>query len=454
MSANKSPHALSHDKIGQLLLEYSLPAIVAMTASSLYNIIDRIFIGQGVGPLAISGLALTLPLMNLGVALGALVGAGAATLVSIRLGEKRDDEASMILGNTVVLNLLLGIFYSVVMLVFLDKVLLLFGASSATLPYARQFMQIILVGNVFLHSYMGLNNIMRASGYPAKAMITTLITVGINLVLAPLFIFLLRWGIRGAAFATVLSQFSGLVVTVVHFSDKSGFLHFRKDHFSLDFKIIRDIFAIGMAPFVINVCACVIAIILNLSLVRFGGDFAVGAFGIINSLLMFVIMVVIGLTQGMQPIAGYNFGACKLDRVRSVFRYTLLSGTCVTTFGFLMGEIFPHQIARAFTGNSELIGLSVTGMRIVLVMYPVVGFQMVTSNLFQSIGMARVSVLLVLSRQVIFLIPALLLLPHFFGLDGVWAALPAADFLSFVLTVMVLKSQGKRIFSGHNTVMQ
>jgi Na+-driven multidrug efflux pump len=239
MNQKNSPHTLGHESIGKLLLDYSLPAIVAMTATSLYNIIDRIFIGQGVGPLAISGLALTLPIMNLGVALGALVGAGAATLVSIRLGEKRDDEASLILGNTVVLNLVISTAYSVIMLVFLDEVLFLFGASSATLPYAREFMQIVLAGNVFLHSYMGLVNIMRASGYPARAMYTTLATVGVNLVLAPLFIFVFKWGIRGAASATVIAQFTGLAVTVIHFSGRKSFLRFTKGHFRLNGDIIR-----------------------------------------------------------------------------------------------------------------------------------------------------------------------------------------------------------------------
>lgn len=451
MHQSRSPHTLGHESIGRLLFEYSLPAIVAMTASSAYNIIDRIFIGQGVGPLAISGLALTLPLMNLGVALGALVGAGAATLVSIRLGEKRGDEASLILGNTVVLNLIISTVYSVLMLLFLDEILYLFGASNATLPYAKSFMQIILAGNVFLHSYMGLNNIMRSSGYPRKAMFITLFTVGLNCILAPLFIFVFKWGIRGAAFATVIAQLAGLAAVVIHFMKKSSFLHFLRGHFKLHGDIIRAIFSIGMSPFMINMCACLIVIIMNLQLVRHGGDYAVGAYGIINSVLMCVVMIVLGLTQGMQPIAGYNFGARQFDRVRTVFRYTVLAATGITTTGFLIGEFLPRYIALAFTGNAELVALSVTGMRIVMVMFPLAGFQMVTSNLFQSIGRAKISILLTTSRQIIFLVPALLFLPPFFGLAGVWAAIPAADFFSTIMTFFIFKSQAGKVLS-HDTV--
>lgn len=451
MHKSKSPHTLGHESIGKLLLEYSLPAIVAMTATSLYNIIDRIFIGQGVGALAISGLALTLPLMNLGVALGALVGAGSATLVSIRLGEKRVDEASLILGNTVVLNLVISSLYSVLMLIFLDEVLYLFGASAATLPYAKDFMQIIMAGNVFFHMYMGLNNIMRSSGYPQKAMFITLFTVGLNCILAPLFIFILKLGIRGAALATVIAQLAGLAAVVTHFMRKSSFLHFLKGHFSLNADIIRAIFAIGMSPFVINVCSCLIVIIMNLQLVKHGGDFAVGAYGIINSVLMCVIMIVLGLTQGMQPIAGYNFGARHFDRVKTVYKYTVIGATCITTTGFLMGELLPRYIAIAFTNNAELINLSVAGMRIVLIMSPLVGFQMVTSNFFQSIGRAKISILLTTSRQIIFLIPALLFLPLLFGLQGVWAAMPVADFFSTIITFFILKMQTGRILS-HDSV--
>jgi putative MATE family efflux protein len=433
--------SLGTDKIGKLLFQYSLPAIIAMTASSLYNVIDRIFIGHGVGPLAISGLALTLPLMNLAIAFGALVGAGAATLVSIRLGEQRRDEAARILGNTVLLNLILSSALAVVMLVFLDRILYLFGASRETLPYAKQFMQIILVGNVFMHSYMGLNNIMRASGYPRKAMIATLITVGLNVLLAPLFIFVCHWGIRGAALATVTVQVTGFAVTIRHFSRRDSYVRFLPRHFKLDFRIIRDILSMGMSVFIVNLCTCLITIVVNLKLVAYGGDFAVGAFGIINSILMCAVMIVLGLTQGMQPIAGYNYGARHFDRVRQVFHDAVIVATGITMLGFVAGEVFPRQIALAFTGNPRLVELSTYGMRIVLAVFPIVGFQIVTSNFFQAIGHPKISILLTLSRQVIFLLPALVLLPRSFGLTGVWAAIPVSDVAAFFLAFGIWRSQ-------------
>jgi len=437
--------ALGTEKLGKLLFQYSLPAIIAMTASSLYNITDRIFIGHGVGALAISGLALTLPLMNLAIAFGALVGAGAATLVSIRLGEGRGDEAARILGNTVSLNVLLSSGVALVMLVFLDRILYLFGASPETLPYAKKFMQIILLGNLFLHSNMGLNNVMRASGYPKKAMLTMLATVGVNAVLAPLFIFGLGWGIRGAALATVVAQLSGLVLAVRHFLDPRSDVRFLPGHFALKLGLVRDIFEMGMSSFVINICACLIAITMNLQLVKYGGDYAVGAFGIVNSVLMCAVMIVIGLTQGMQPIAGFNYGARQFGRTTRVYHDTVLVATGITSFCFLMGELFPHQIAHAFTGNRELVALAVSGMRLALLMFPLVGFQVVTSSFFQSVGRAKIAALLSFSRQIIFLIPTLLVLPRFLGLTGVWVALPVADFTATLLAFIAWKSQIQKL---------
>ena len=431
---------LGSEAVGKLLLRYSLPAIVAMTAASLYNIIDRIFIGHGVGPLAIAGLALTLPMMNLAIAFGALVGAGSATLVSIRLGEQRRDEAARILGNTVLLNLIISSAVAAAMLLFLDQILYLFGASRETLPYAKAFMQIILAGGVFQHSYMGLNNVMRASGYPRKAMVATLITVGMNVVLAPLFIFVFRWGIRGAAFATVTAQITGLAVTIRHFLRRDSYVRFLPGHFTLDFRIVRDIISMGASNFIVNLCTCLVTIVVNWKLVAHGGDYAVGAFGIVNSILMCAVMVVLGLTQGMQPIAGFNYGACRFSRVRLAFRDAVLAATVITTLGFLAAELFPRPIALAFTGNERLVGLAASGLRLALMVFPIVGFQIVTSNFFQAIGHPKLSILLTLSRQVLFLLPALFLLPRFFGLVGVWAAFPVSDFAAAGLAFLIWKS--------------
>lgn len=432
---------LRNEKLGKLLLSYSLPAIIATSAASLYNITDRIFIGQGVGPLAISGLALTFPLMNITAAFGAMVGVGASAMVSIRLGQHDRRGATQILGNAVMLNIILGISVGLIALFFLEPLLYALGASIDTFPYAREYMQVVLAGNVFTHLYLGMNNIMRASGYPSKAMVTTLITVGVNLILDPFFIFVLGWGIRGAAIATVLSQIAGTITVVVHFVKGKSFVHFLPGYMKLKKLIIGDIISIGMSNFLMLIAGSIVITLINISLGRYGGDLAVGAFGIVYSITNLAAMVVVGLNQGMQPIVGYNYGALKTERVLKAFKMTVFAATAVTSFMFLFAEIFPGMIARAFTKSPDLIGLTVRGMRLNLMVFPIVGFQMVTSSFFQSIGKARFSIFLSLTRQVLFLIPALLILPRFIGLDGVWLGGPVSDFSSSLLTLFVLKWQ-------------
>jgi putative MATE family efflux protein len=432
---------LRNEKLGKLLLSYSLPAIIATSAASLYNITDRIFIGQGVGPLAISGLALTFPLMNITAAFGAMVGVGASAMVSIRLGQHDRRGATQILGNAVMLNIILGISVGLIALIFLEPLLYALGASIDTFPYAREYMQVVLAGNVFTHLYLGMNNIMRASGYPSKAMVTTLITVGVNLILDPFFIFFLGWGIRGAAIATVLSQIAGTITVVVHFVKGKSFVHFLPGYMKLKKLIIGDIISIGMSNFLMLIAGSIVITLINISLGRYGGDLAVGAFGIVYSITNLAAMVVVGLNQGMQPIVGYNYGALKTERVLKAFKMTVFAATAVTSFMFLFAEIFPGMIARAFTKSPDLIGLTVRGMRLNLMVFPIVGFQMVTSSFFQSIGKARFSIFLSLTRQVLFLIPALLILPRFIGLDGVWLGGPVSDFSSSLLTLFVLKWQ-------------
>ncbi len=436
---------LGEAKVGPLLLRYSLPAIVGMTASSLYNIVDRIFIGQAVGPYAIAGLALTLPIMNLAIALGAMVGAGASALVSIRLGEGRAGEAEHILGNTVALNILLGTVFSAAMFYYLDPILRLFGASHETLPYARSFMQVILVANPLVHTYMGLNNIMRSSGHPRKAMVTTLSTVAVNLALAPVFIFWFHWGIRGAALATVASQIAGSAIVFAHFLRRDASLRLRRDCIRIDAVIVRDIFAIGMSSFFVQAGASLVAVIMNRQLVHHGGDFAVGAFGIVNSILMLAVMVVLGIAQGMQPIAGFNYGARRYGRVMRVLRHAIVGATLVTFSAFLVAELLPGLVASAFTRDLELRSLATQALRIVFLAFPLVGFQVATSNFFQSIGRAKLSILLTLSRQVGFLIPFLIALPPLFGLNGVWMALPASDAGATVLAWVIFRYERKRI---------
>jgi putative MATE family efflux protein len=434
----KDKDSLGTERISALFWSYCIPAIIATTASSLYNIIDRIFIGNWVGPIAISGLALTFPLMNLAVAFGTLVGAGASARISILLGEGRRDEATKTLGNALLMNIIIGLSFSIVGLIFLDPILYLFGASKDTIPYARDFMQIILVGNVISHIFFGLNNIMRASGYPTKAMISTLLTVTINVILAPLFIYNFHWGIRGAALATVLSQTIGMVMVLAHFMNKKSVIYFLPTCFKLARRILVDIFSIGMSPFSIHVAACMVAIVMNWQLGKFGGDLAIGAFGIINSVVGLIVMIVFGFAQGMQPIVGYNWGARKINRVVKTFTMTILFASLITTLGFLVAMLAPRQIAYAFNDNEELINLTTNGMRLYLLAFPIVGFQMVTSYFFQSIGKARISIWLSLSRQVLCLIPLLFLLPLFWQLNGVWLASAASDLVSSVITGGIL----------------
>ncbi|HPT20959.1 MAG TPA: MATE family efflux transporter [Bacteroidales bacterium] len=450
MTARSNADELGVEKIGKLLLQYSIPAIIATAAASLYNIIDRIFIGQGVGPLAISGLALTFPLMNILAAFGSMVGIGSSAMVSIRLGQHDRNGATLILGNAVMLCIILGIIVPALTFIFLEPILRALGASSDTLPYAKEFMQVILVGNMFTHLYLGLNNIMRASGYPKKAMITTLVTVAVNLALAPVFIFVLKWGIRGAALATVFAQITGTILATYHFTRIDSFVHFLPGYMKLKKAIIRDIFSIGTSNFLILICSSVVVSIMNLSLSRYGGDYAIGAFGIINSIANLIVMIVIGFTQGMQPIVGFNFGAKQIPRVTRTYKLTVFSGVCVATVGFLFSELFPGQIATAFTTNKELIDLAAHGMRLNFIMLPIVGFQIVTTNFFQSIGKAKITILLSMSRQVLLLIPALLILPHFLGLDGAWLSGPVADLTSSLITFIVLQWQIKKMKHGYS----
>jgi putative MATE family efflux protein len=441
MKKNASPTELGTENIGKLLRQYVVPAIVAMLASSVYNITDRIFIGHGVGAMAISGLAITFPLMNLAAAFGSMVGVGASTLLSIRIGQKDYGSANQILGNVVVLNVITGLTFGIVTLIFLDPILLFFGASAVTLPYAHEFMVVILLGNVVSHIYFGLNAVLRASGKPEKSMCATLITVAINLVLNPLFIFVFKWGIAGSALATVIAQVVMLVWQYSLFQGEDSFLHFTREGLRLKKRIVIDSISIGLSPFLMNAASCVIVILINQGLMREGGDYAVGAYGIVNGITTVFVMIVIGLNQGMQPIAGYNYGAKKYKRVTSVYKKTVLLATIALTSGCTFVELFPQLIASIFTTDKDLIDMAVVGLRIVFVPFPIVGFQMVTSNFFQSMGMAKKAIFLSLTRQVLFLIPLLLVLPQFLGLTGIWWSMPIADFVAVVVTAVMLVMQ-------------
>ena len=451
--AEKIPLELGTEPVGKLLKKYALPAIIAMAASSIYNMVDSIFIGQGCGPMAISGLALTFPLMNLSAAFGTLVGVGAATLTSVLLGQKNYDTAKRVLSNVFILNVLIGLIFTVVSVAFLNPIQRFFGASDQTLPYARSYMMPILLGNIITHLYFGLNSIVRVSGHPQKAMAATLLTVGINTLLDPLFIFVFKMGIQGAAVATILSQSIALVWILRILSDKRELLHFSRETFSVDWGIARRSMSIGMAPFLMNVASCFVVIFINNQFKHYGGDLAIGAYGIVNRLVFIFLMVVMGFTQGMQPIAGYNYGARQYDRVMRVFRLTVLCACLVTSVCFIVGVFFPRTAASLFTQDEELISMAAHGFTIDVLLFLIIGRQIVISNFFQSLGLARKAIFLSLTRQLIFLLPFLALLPRWFGTDGVWYSLPASDLAALIVSevmLLQLKRQFRKEVASQN----
>ncbi len=432
------PLELGTEKIGKLLKQYALPAIIAQTASSLYNMVDSIFIGQGVGPLAISGLAVTFPLMNLSTAFGTLVGAGAATMLSVLLGQKNYKAANKVLGNVVTLNTIIGLAFMAVALVFIDPILYFFGASENTLPYAKEYISIILIGNVITHLYFGLNAAMRSSGNPKKAMGLTIFTVIFNTILDPIFIFVFDMGIAGAAWATVLAQTIAMIVVMLHFNDKTKPFHFEKGIFRLDMRVAKDSLSIGMGPFLMNAAACLVTLFINQQLRKYSGDLGIGAYGICNRFIFMFIMICMGLNQGMQPIAGYNYGARQYSRVKEVFWKTAKLAMVMTTICFIFGMFLPKAAVSIFTHDAELMELSAKALRITTLVFPIVGFQMIATNFFQSLGMVKKSVILSLSRQILFLLPLLYALPIWFEANGVWMSFPISDALATILTIFML----------------
>ncbi|CDA93357.1 mATE efflux family protein [Bacteroides sp. CAG:709] len=442
--AGTVPTELGDKRIRDLLMQYAVPAIIAMTASSLYNMVDSIYIGhiKDVGSYAISGLAVTFPLMNLATALGTLVGVGASTILSMLLGQRNYKAANKVLLNEVLLNIIIGVAFSVVTLSFIDPILMFFGASQNTLPFARDYMVIILLGNVITHLYFGLNNMVRASGNPKLAMGLTVFTVVSNTIMDPIFIFVLDMGIKGAAIATVLCQLMALIYTARYFFNQNNYLHLPKylRDYKLDIRIAKDSLTIGMGPFLMNSAACIVTLFINQQMLKYGGDLAIGAYGIVNRISFFFIMINMGFNQGMQPIAGYNFGAGKYTRVKRVFKLTVICATIVSCVGFIVSEFMPDLAVSLFTNDPELKELAVKGLRLANLAFPLVGFQMVATNFFQSLGMVHKSILLSLSRQLLFLVPLIYFLPVFFGHRGVWMSFPIADTAAIVLSTILLLS--------------
>lgn len=431
---------LENKKISTLLWQYALPAIVGTMVNALYNIIDRIYIGHGpnLGDHAIGGLGIVLPIMNLTAAVGMLVGAGAASRISIYLGKGDKETAEKIIGNSFLMNIILSGALAIGLFMFLDPVLMQIGATEETFPYAKEFLLYYLPGNVFLTLCFNFNSMMRASGYPQKAMYTMLIGVVANIIIAPVFIFWLEWGIKGAAIATVISMFIGLCFVMHHFMNQNSMLRLRKKYITLNPKIVWAVVSIGMSPFFIQVAASIVVFFINNKLKAYGGNIAIEAYAIANTLVMIIIMVMVGLTQGMQPIVGYNYGARRIGRVKETLFYTIKVGIVMGCVGMLIGLLLPEIIVQPFNPSLPLAEEAAKALHIVTIMLPLVGFQIVVTNFFQCIGMAGKSIFLSLTRQFLFLLPALFILPNFFGINGVWYSLPTADFLSTLLTAILL----------------
>ena len=438
--AGAAPTELGTEKIGKLLKMYAVPGIIAQTAASLYNMVDSIYIGhiKDVGSYAISGLAVTFPLMNLSAALGTLVGVGAMTLISVLLGQKNYSTAAKVLSNVLTLNVVISILFTAVTLLFLDPILYFFGASDNTIPFARKYMTIILLGNVITHLYFGFNGIIRSAGNPKLAMNLTLFTVVSNAILDPIFIFVLDLGIQGAALATVLCQTMALSYSMRYLSRKDNFLHFPRPLFQLDWRIAKQSLAIGIGPFLMNAAACLVALFINQQLRKYGGDLAIGAYGIVNRITMLFAMICMGFNQGLQPIAGYNYGARQYSRVKEIFILTAKWEVLVTTVCFLVSELIPEQAVSLFTNDPELIRFSAHGLRVMNVAFALVGFGMVSGNFFQCLGMVRKSIFLSLTRQLIFLLPLVYTLPIWFEEKGVWMSFPISDALNILISAILI----------------
>ena len=432
-------------KISKIVWEYALPGIIGTVVTALYNVIGRIFIGQGVGALAISGLAITFPVMNLTSSIGMLVGAGAAARISISLGKRDKLTSEKILGNSLLLTIILNAVFITLILIFLEPILRAFGASDLTLPYAYDYLKIVLLGNVFVSLTYNFNAMMRASGYPKKAMVTMLIGAVFSVILTPIFLYGFDLGIQGVAWATVISMFIGMLFVMHHFLQKKSLIRLKAKYMRLNKKIIISIISIGMSPFSMQVAASGVAVLMNTSLIRHGGDLAVGAYGIINTVLMMFLMIIMGLNQGTQPIIGYNYGAGNYTRVRETLFYALKIATIITVAGALIGVIFPGVFAAAFTTDAELMSITERGIRIAVSAMPLVGVQIVSSSFFQSIGFATKSLIQSLSRQLIFLVPGIILLPRLWGLDGLWIAMPVSDIFAFILSIFLLTHQLRQL---------
>lgn len=426
--------------IGKLLLEFSIPSIIAMIANALYSVVDSIFVGRGVGPLALTAVTIAFPIMIVLMAFGMLIGIGATAMVSIKLGQQNHEEAEKILGNAFAASFVLGIIIPAIMLVFLDPILLFLGATPDVFDYAKQFTSVILFGSVFQFISFGLNNLIRAEGFPKISMATMLFSAGMNTILNPIFIFGLHWGIRGSAIATVLTQIIVSSYIIYHFTKGKSHLKLHRKYLKMEWAVIKKIFSIGLSPFLLQIAASVTSFLFNNSLLQYGGEMAVASMGVISRTAMMLLMPIFGINQGAQPIIGYNYGAKQYGRVKRTLFLAMVAATIICVVGFALIQLFSHSIILLFNSNEELVSIGAHGIRIYLAMLPIIGVQVIITNYFQAIGMAKKAILLSLTRQVLFLIPLIFVLPHFFQLNGIWMAGPVSDFLaSLVAGILIVK---------------
>ncbi|MDD4801829.1 MAG: MATE family efflux transporter [Syntrophomonas sp.] len=433
-------------KIGRLLWEFSLPAIVGMTVNSLYNVIDRIFLGRGIGSLAIAATTVAFPIMVIMMAISILIGVGATALISIRLGEQKKEEAELIAGNAMGMMILLPAILAVFFFIYTEPILVAFGASPEVLPYARDFTQIIMLGSVFGSISMGMNNFIRAEGNPKVSMYTQLLGAVINVVLNYVFIFQFGWGMKGSAFATILAQLISALWVLGYFFTGRSLIKLRLRNLRPTWSVLSAVIAIGFAPSAMQIASSVQQVILNKTLMVHGGDMALSAIGIIMSIATLLFMPILGVSQGAQPLIGYNYGARQYGRVRATWKLAVGAGTILSVIGYLVIIIWPDQLAGMFSeGDTALTAMTTHAMRTYMALIPILGFQIISSNYFQAVGKPRQAAILSLSRQVLFFIPLLLILPRYWDVDGVWRSAPIADFLAVNLTAALMYLEMRKL---------
>ena len=448
INVNNDAARLGTESITKLIRDFALPAIAGLVVVSLYNIIDRIFIGQGVGPMAIAGLALTFPISNIVAAIGTLVGVGAASRLSIVLGKHDYEWGRNIVAHVPMLSIIFSSIFITFGLIYLDELIMLFGGSENTISYARDYLKIVIPASVFTNICFSLSSIIRGAGNPKKSMYVIFLGVILNIILDPIFIFGFGMGIEGVALATAISMFCGAIYAMSHFMDKNNPLSFRLKNFKLKKQIVKNIVSIGMSPFAMNFASCFVVIVVNIQLQRTGGDLAMGAFSIVNSYLMLIVMIILGFCQGTQPIIGYNFGAGNMKRVKDTFFIATRITSIVCIVGLFIIQVFPEELARAFVKDEDMIRITVQGLRFCSIAFPVIAVQIVISQYFMAISKAKLSIVLSLSRQVLFLIPLMLILPKYFGLMGIWISIPISDTLSGIMAIYFIAREKQSIYGN------